>query len=239
MSRSSGQSSESSDDRKQSGGGSLLELIVVVAVAIGAALLIQAFLVKPYRIPSESMLPTLEVGQRILVNRVEGRFGEPERGDIVVFMPPGGTDEPECGVTSGQHFGNGQIYRDGDEANPEAKMPCPLPAPGKFDEAYVKRVVGLPGDTISVRRGRAWINGKQLSEPYLPGTDDCRNNDDIATDCNFPTPVTVPAGHYFMMGDNRNDGASYDSRFWGPIVASSVVGEVFFTYWPPTKFGTP
>jgi signal peptidase I len=183
------------------------------------------------------MLPTLKIGQRILVNRVEGRFGEPSRGDIVVFDPPAGDGEPECGVRNGEQYAPGKIYREGAEENADVKMPCPLPAPGKFDETYVKRVVGMPGDSLAVRRGRVWINGRQLNEPYLPGDDDCRNDQDIDSDCNFPTAITVPAGHYFMMGDNRNDGGSYDSRFWGPIAADAVIGNVFFTYWPPQKFG--
>lgn len=225
------------EDREKSGPAQLVELVVVVAVAVGLALLIQSYLVKPYRIPSGSMLPTLKIGERILVNRVDGRFGEPSRGDIVVFDPPNGDGEPDCGVKNGEEYAPGKVYRDGQEDYAKVKMPCPIPGPGKFDEAYVKRVVGMPGDTIAVKRGRVQINGRQLNEPYLPGDDDCRRNDDIATDCNFPTPIKIPAGHYFMMGDNRDDGGSYDSRFWGPISGTSVIGEVFFTYWPPMKIG--
>lgn len=224
-------------EERPQGSESLLEIVIIVAVAIGIALLIQAFLVKPYRIPSGSMLPTLKIGERILVNRVEGRFGDPARGDIVVFDPPSGDGEPECGVRDGQEYAPGQVFREGTEDDPQAKMVCPLPAPGKFDETYVKRVVGMPGDSLSVKRGRVWINGKQLNEPYLPANDDCVDDTDISTDCNFPTPVTVPAGHYFMMGDNRNDGGSYDSRFWGPISREAVIGKVFFTYWPPGRMG--
>ncbi len=236
-----------SSDRSDAGGGdgendssqSLIEVVVIVAVAVGLALLIQAVLVKPYRIPSGSMLPTLKIGQRILVNRVEGRFGTPQRGDIVVFDPPSGDGEPECGAQSGEEYAPGKVYRDGSEDYSDVKMPCPVPAPGKFDEAYVKRVVGLPGDSLAVKQGRVFINGKQLDEPYLPSNDDCRDDTDIATDCNFPTAITVPSGHYFVMGDNRNDGASYDSRFWGPVNESSVIGNVFFTYWPLKKIGVP
>lgn len=224
---------------EKSEGGSLLELIVIVAVAIALALLIQAFLVKPYRIPSGSMLPTLKIGQRILVNRVEGRLGTPSRGQIIVFVPPAGDGEPECGVRDGQEYAPGLVYRDGTADYSDVKMPCPKPGPGKYDETYVKRLVGMPGENISVKRGRVWINGRQLSEPYLPSGDDCVGNDDIATDCNFPTPITIPAGHYFMMGDNRNDGASYDSRFWGPVNGNSIVGNVFFTYWPLDRIGLP
>lgn len=229
----------SADDRERSGSESLLETVVIVVVAVGLALGIQAFVVKPYRIPSESMVPTLQIGQRILVNRLHGRFANPQRGQITVFDPPGGVDDPECGVKNGQEYAPGKVYRDDSVGYSRVKMPCPKPGPGKFDETYVKRVVGLPGEWISVKRGRAYINGKQLSEPYLPGNDDCRDEDSINTDCNFPTPIKIPAGHYFMMGDNRNDGASFDSRFWGPVDEKSVIGNAFLTYWPVNRIGTP
>ncbi|MFT4049921.1 MAG: signal peptidase I [Solirubrobacterales bacterium] len=227
------------EQHEKSASQSLIELVAIVGIAIGLALSIQAFLVKPYRIPSASMEPTLTIGQRILVNRLEGRYGTPERGDILVFDPPSGDGEPACGVKTGETYAPGQIYRDGEDDYSRVKMPCPIPGPGKFDEAYVKRVVGLPGESIAVKRGRVFINGKQIPERYLPGDDDCRDDDDIETDCNFPTPITIPAGHYFMMGDNRNDGGSFDSRFWGPVDGSSVIGKVFFTYWPAKKIGTP
>lgn len=227
------------DDRDRSGSESLIETVVIVAVAVGLALLIQAFVVKPYRIPSESMYPTLQVGQRILVNRLHGRFATPDRGQITVFDPPAGEEEPECGVKNGQQYAPGKVYRDNTVEFADVKMPCPLPGPGKFEETYVKRVVGLPGEWISVKRGRVYINGKQLSEPYLPGNDDCRNDTSLSTDCNFPTPIQIPAGHYFMMGDNRDDGASFDSRFWGPVAEASVIGNAFFTYWPPDRIGMP
>ena len=81
-----------------SASGSLLELIMIVAVALGLALGIQAFLVKPYRIPSESMVPTLQIGQRVLVNRIGARFTKPEIGDVVVFHPPAGAEENTCGA---------------------------------------------------------------------------------------------------------------------------------------------
>jgi signal peptidase I len=83
--------------KKKSTGGSLLELVTIVAVALGLALGIQAFLVKPFRIPSESMVPTLQIGQRVLVNRVSGHFGDYDRGDILVFKPPEGAETNSCG----------------------------------------------------------------------------------------------------------------------------------------------
>ena len=83
--------------KQKSAGGSLLELVIIVAVALGLALGIQAFLVKPYRIPSPSMVPTLEIGQRVLVNRIGNHFGDPKVGDILVFHPPKGADSDNCG----------------------------------------------------------------------------------------------------------------------------------------------
>jgi signal peptidase I len=105
--------------------GSLIELVTIVAVALGLALGIQAFLVKPFRIPSESMVPTLEVGQRVLVDRVSFRFGEPERGDIVVFKPPAGADSNACGVP------------------PRSDRACPRPTSDQSDTNFIKRVVAV------------------------------------------------------------------------------------------------
>src|SRR5688572_7119085 len=107
------------------GKGSFIELIVIVAVALGLALAIQAFLVKPFRIPSESMEPTLQVGQRVLVDRVSPRFGDPERGEVVVFKPPRGADEDVCGAR---------------EQLPD--QPCAAPTKERSDTNFIKRVVG-------------------------------------------------------------------------------------------------
>src|SRR5689334_3560856 len=103
-------------DDRSGGSESLIETVTIVAVAVGLALLIQAFVVKPYRIPSESMVPTLQVGQRILVNRLHGRFADPQRGQITVFDPPAGEDEPACGVKNGQEYAPGKVYRDSDQS---------------------------------------------------------------------------------------------------------------------------
>ena len=111
-----------------SASGSLLELIMIVAVALGLALGIQAFLVKPYRIPSESMVPTLQIGQRVLVNRIGARFSTPSVGDVVVFHPPAGAEQDNtCG--SGQ---------------PPAGRPCDKPTPERADVNFIKRIVAGP-----------------------------------------------------------------------------------------------
>jgi signal peptidase I len=190
-------------------GHSLVELIVIVAVALGLALGIQAFLVKPYRIPSESMEPTLNVGERVLVSRVNYRVSDPDRGDIVVFHPPVGAQENACGAP-----------------HPESQV-CPRPSGGRADVNFIKRIVAGPGDRVAVRNGYAVVNGSVQRESYIracpPGT------------CNFPKPITVPPGHFFMMGDNR--GASDDSRFWGPVPEEWIIGQAFATYWPPREVG--
>ena len=188
---------------------SLVELVMIVAVALGLALGIQAFLVKPFRIPSESMVPTLEVGQRVLVDRVSYRFGDPDRGDIVVFKPPAGQPST-CGVE-----------RAGDQ-------PCPEGTPERSDTNFIKRVVGLPGDRLKVIEGSVYINGKRQSESFA------RLDAECAT-CNLPREITIPDGEYYMMGDNR--GESADSREWGPVPKKWIIGKAFATYWPPGRIG--
>jgi signal peptidase I len=171
--------------------GSALELVMIVVVALGLALTIQAFLVKPYRIPSESMVPTLEVGQRVLVNRLGARFSDPHVGDVVVFHPPAGSKRIDtCG------------------APPAEGAPCTKPTPDRAKENFIKRVVAEPGDRLRIEDGHVIRNGKPAKEPFARP---CGGG----TACDFPKEITIPAGHYFMMGDNR--GASQDSRFCGPV----------------------
>ena len=193
---------------------SILELIVIVAVALGLALLIQAFVVKPYRIPSESMVPTLQVGQRVLVNRLTTRFGEPSVGDVTVFHPPAGSEQmplDQCGQ------------------RPQQGAACDSPTPEESNINFIKRIVGGPGDTISIIKGRVIRNGKTTSEPFI--SDTCANDNGAA--CTLPKTITIPPGHWFMMGDNR--GESDDSRFWGPVPTAWIIGPAFATYWPPSR----
>jgi signal peptidase I len=202
--------------KEQSTGGSLLELAVIVVVALGLALGIQAFLVKPYRIPSGSMIPTLVEGQRILVNRIGHNFSEPKVGDVVVFHPPVGAAEGLC---------NG--------SEPPTDRLCSTPGAREDKSNFVKRVVAGPGDTIAVRNGHVILNGKdQSAEEAKLDMRPCEGRQD----CTFRGTVKVPADHYFMMGDNR--GASDDSRFWGPVPNDWIIGGAFATYWPPKRIGT-
>ncbi len=191
--------------------------MLTVSFAIGLALLIQAFVVKPYRIPSGSMLPTLAIGQRILANRMNTH---PGIGDVVVFHPPHGADlgssqcaDPRQGFTA-----------DGDAL----AQPCDLPLASESTQTFVKRVVGLPGDVLRIVNGHVIRNGKQEPDTYITP---CGG----VPECTFPRSIRVPAGEYYMMGDNRGD--SDDSRYWGPVPQRYIIGVVFFTYWPPDRIG--
>ena len=192
---------------------SLIELVLTVAIAIGLALLIQAFIVKPYRIPSPSMVPTLAIGQRVLTDRLNTH---PGLYDVVVFHPPAGADpaSPVCGDPS---QGSG---------HPQA---CDKPTPQESTQTFIKRVVGLPGDHLRILDGHVYRNGVEEKSSFAEpcGADPT---------CTFPTTIVVPPGHYFMMGDNR--GESDDSRFWGPVPQQWIIGVAFFTYWPPDRIGT-
>jgi signal peptidase I len=189
----------------------LTETISIVVVAILLALGIQAFLVKPFRIPSESMVPTLAVGQRVLVDRVSMQFSPLRRGEIVVFHPPAGAEEGACG----------DLGTPSDQA-------CPEPSNRRSDTNFIKRVVAVAGDELQIIDGRVYVNRNRQPEPYAQADANCPI-------CDLPKPITIPPGHFFMMGDNR--GQSADSREWGPVPADWIVGRAFFTYWPPGRFG--
>lgn len=202
--------------RGESGSGAL-EFVLVVAVALGIALVVQAFVVKPYRIPSGSMEPTLAVGERVIVNRIGNRFSAPGVGDVVVFHPPRGADDNACG-----NAGQGPFYE-----GPRSRVPCARPTQARSDQNFIKRVVGLPGDRIAVRDGHVVRNGKEQKESFIHA---CGGG----PDCDLGT-ITIPADHYFMMGDNR--GASDDSRYWGPVPRDWIIGGAFVSYWPPKQVG--
>jgi signal peptidase I len=192
---------------------SLVEVVVTIAVGLAVALTIEAVAVKPYRIPSASMEPTLDVGQRVLVSRIGHRLGrDPKVGDIVVFDPPFGA---AAGLCIGPHSGRG------------TRRACDRPGRGKHPQVFIKRVVAVGGDTLAVRNGRVVRNGKLASEPFIRPCG--------GSECNFPEAIRIPEGDVFVMGDNRGD--SDDSRFWGPVAVSRVIGRAFATYWPPSRIG--
>jgi signal peptidase I len=188
----------------------IVEYVIIAAVAVGLALLVQAYIVKPYRIPSPSMENTLKNGDRVFVNRFIYHFRSVHRGDIVVFREP--KDGPEPGTV------------------------------------LIKRVIGLPGDTISSKvvgqaivdgtpteLYRIFVNGHELNEPYVmryPGTSIAEVSApfDNGLAWSLAQPYKVPPHEYFMMGDNRTD--SEDSRAFGPVPQGNIIGEAFFIYWP-------
>jgi signal peptidase I len=201
--------------RRIARGNQVVEFVLIVALALGLAFAIQAWVVKPYRIPSGSMEPTLAIGQRVLVDRLGNDFFPPAVGDIVVFHPPAGAGSQTCGAH-----------------NYPANEPCPMPTPQEATGTnYIKRVVAGPGDRIAIRGGHVILNGKLQKESFANFTG-CT---DSAIDCNYPRVITIPAGYYFMMGDNRDE--SDDSRFWGPVPRAWIIGEAFATYWPPDRIG--
>jgi len=186
-------------DRRQSPLAAVAELVAVVALALGLTWLVQQYVIKSYRIPSGSMRPTVEEGDRVLAARFLSWFGDPERGDVIVFHPPGVGDLPQR------------------KARTEARV------------TFIKRVVGLPGETVQAVAGRVLICRaprvacRVLHEPYAR-----TYTDDFG-------PVTVPAKAYFVLGDNRV--SSEDSRIWGTLPIRNVIGTAVVRYWPPRRFG--
>jgi signal peptidase I len=187
----------------------LVEVPVLLAVAIVIALVMKAFVAQAFFIPSASMVPQLEIHDRVVVSKLSYRLHDPRRGDIVVFACPPGAD---CTVRPPLHeVAPVRWLRDLGEA-----MGLLQP---RRDE-FIKRVLALPGETVEGRDGHVYVDGKLVVEPYLP--------DGVRTS-SFP-PTVVPAGMLWVMGDNR--GNSEDSRRFGPIRRRTVVGRTVFRIWP-------
>lgn len=165
-----------------------IEWALILVVAVLAAFLIRSFAIEPFYIPSGSMQPTLQVGDRVLVNKLSYDVHSVHRGDIVVF-----------------------------------KRPANDYSPGVKD--LIKRVIGLPGETISAHGGSVYVDGRLLRESWLPKGE---------TTGSFP-PTFVPSGRYFMMGDNRGDSA--DSRIIGPVSDKLFIGRAFVRVWPVSRIG--
>jgi signal peptidase I len=197
----------------------IVDGIITIASAILIAYVVQLLIVKPYRIPSESMVPTLAIGDRVITARFLLRFRDPERGEVFVFHPNGkGSD----------------VFQ---------------PAEGEVaasSENYVKRVIGLPDETYGSLRGKVFIckgdrtdtaivNGElntgrcaYLNEPYVHGqpTTTCQGSADVP-------PTYIPPKYYLLLGDNRENSA--DGRCWGLIPRGQLIGRVFMTYWPLSR----
>jgi signal peptidase I len=190
---------------------SLIGFFASLAPVLGIVLVLRSFIAEPFQIPSKSMVPTLKVGDYILVNKwIYGvrlpvlhtkiiDVSLPERGDVMVFYPP------------------------------------------HQDRYFIKRVIGLPGDKVNLIKGQLFINGEKMAqkayidEPAAPRsvvmTEDLGSTEHLMQRRNLPTRLSlnfstaVPAGHYFMMGDNRDN--SSDSRVWGPVPENRIVGKAF------------
>ncbi len=185
-----------------------LELPLLILVALVVAVIIKTFLVQAFWIPSSSMEDTLQINDRVLVNKLAYQFSDVSRGHIIVF------DDPRGPVLEEENFVTA-VLRNVAEA-------IGLSAPRS---EFIKRVVALPGDTIEISDSTVYINNSALSEPYLkPGS--------LMPDYG---PETVGPNHVFVMGDNRLQ--SQDSRFFGPIPTEDIVGRAFVIMWPPSRWG--
>jgi signal peptidase I len=166
------------------------ENLQVVGIALIVAFLLRLFVAEPRYIPSDSMMPTLHVGDRLVVEKISYYLHPPQRGEIVVFSPPP------------------QLQKQGFTE----------------DQAFIKRIVGKPGDTVAVRQGTVYLNQRPLTEPY------------IAAPPKYEMPLTrVPEDRYFVMGDNRNN--SNDSHVWGFLPQEDIIGRAWFRFWPLSRIG--
>jgi signal peptidase I len=183
------------DDKKATRTRSVIEWAVVLGGALVVALLIKAFLIQAFYIPSESMVPTLKIGDRVLVNKLSYNLHDVNRGDLVVFeRPPGESDED---------------IKD-----------------------LIKRVIGLPGDSIVIKDNAVYVNGERLEENYLPAGTLTKQG---RLDCADTNPCKVADDSVWVMGDNREH--SYDSRYFGTIKENTIVGRAFLRIWPLGSFG--
>jgi signal peptidase I len=170
----------------------VVEWLAVLVVALLLAVGVRAYVAQMFYIPSGSMLPTLQVGDRIVVNKLSYRLHGVGRGDVVVFRRP------------------------------------PLESADYSD--LVKRVIGLPGDTVAAIDGKVYVDGKPLAEPWLPQPAPVTSPSPLPEGFSLNHPFVVPAGEYYVMGDNRTD--SEDSRYFGPISKDLIVGKMSFVAWP-------
>lgn len=165
-----------------------LEGLKTIGLSAVLAFGIRTFVAEARYIPSGSMLPTLQINDRLIVDKLGYHFKDPQRGDIVVFSP---TDTLEK---------------------------------QNFHDAFIKRVIGLPGDKVEVKDGRVFINDKPLDEDYIADRPQYQYG-----------PITVPQDQYLVLGDNRNN--SYDSHYWGFVPRDHIIGRAIVRFWPMNRLG--
>ncbi|HEX2049554.1 MAG TPA: signal peptidase I [Actinomycetota bacterium] len=186
----------------------LRELPVLVVVAFALALAVKALVVQAFFIPSGSMEPTLDAGDRVLVEKLGYRFGAPERGDVVVFERDVGDGARDASSWTRLTDSFRELFG--------------FPTSGAQD--YIKRVVAVAGETVEAHDGALYVDGERADEPYLPPE----------TPTATFNPIVVPANHVFVLGDNRS--SSEDSRTFGPVALDRIVGRAFVLVWPPGSF---
>jgi signal peptidase I len=165
----------------------VFELVEMLVFAFVLSWGLRSTVVEAMTIPTGSMLPTIQLQDRVMVNKIFFKFSGINREDIIVFNPPKNVVNPT-------------------------------------GDPWIKRVIGLPGDTVQIKDGKVFVNGEALNEPYEMAKPDYDYG-----------PIKVPADSYFVLGDNRND--SLDSHIWGVLPAKNIIGRAMFKYWPLNDFG--
>jgi signal peptidase I len=171
-----------------------LEGFKTIALSAVLAIGIRQFVAEARYIPSGSMLPTLQINDRLIVDKLSYRFNNPQRGDIVVFSPTSTLEKQN------------------------------------FHDAFIKRVIGLPGDKVEVKNGKVYINGKAISENYIEEAPQYQWRPEM-----IGLPDRVPPNSYLVLGDNRNN--SYDSHYWGYVPREKIIGRAVVRFWPPHRVG--
>jgi signal peptidase I len=193
-----------------------IEWVVVLVGALVIAIVIKTFLFQAFYIPSDSMEPTLKVGDRVLVNKLSYRLHDVHDGDIVVFDRPSTGGQTVEGCTGEQ-----------------VTVPPSASFSGEQVHDLIKRVIATEGETVEQRNGQIYVNGQLLNEPYVHKTNDVTDKTPafrFSAQC-----IKVPPGKVFVLGDNRQD--SNASNMFGPIPESSIVGRAFVRVWPPGSIG--
>ncbi len=166
----------------------LVELAKTFIMAGLLAFGIRTFVAEARYIPSSSMEPTLQINDRLIIEKISYHFQDPERGDVVVF-------------------------------NPTQTLKAQ-----NFNDAFIKRVIGTPGDKVEVKAGHVYVNNQLIQEDYIAQPPDYEFG-----------PATVPEGNYLVLGDNRNN--SYDSHYWGYVPKQNLIGRAFVRFWPVDRMG--